>query len=91
MSNVIFRPSPPLHRIQAIELRPWPRIEPLHHLAAEPADGKLAADLPRSRKRRIAPHQVVDRLPGAPAQERQQRVEGQDFGFGAVKHQHLAS
>ena len=27
------RPSPPLHRIQAVELGPRPRVEPFQHLA----------------------------------------------------------
>ncbi len=83
-SSVTNSPTP-FHRVQPVQLRLWPCVEPFHHLAAQPADGKLAANLSRLRKRGIAPQQVVDRLPGPPAKDRQQRVEGEDFRFRSVK------
>src|SRR6185436_11266367 len=63
-------PPPPFHRVEPIQFSLRPGVEPFHHLATYPADGELATDLPRARKGWIAPHQVVDRLPGTPAKDR---------------------
>jgi hypothetical protein len=39
------------------------------------------AELPRSRKRRITAHQIIDRLSRPPPEKYQQRSEGHDFRF----------
>ena len=55
-------------------------MQPLHDFSSQPADRELAAELSRPGERGVAPHQIVDRLSGAPAEKYEERGEGKNFG-----------
>jgi len=80
---------PSFYCIQAVQFNRRSRIEPFKDLAAQPSDRELTADLSRTRERRIASHQIINRLPGTTVHKGKQRVESENLRFvelGLVTH-----